>query len=71
MFFLFSLLGSLGHLSVSKGHPFLSTTYIKRMCASTFYVTKTLKAQGHNDKRIPQEVSENPITRIKEKKQMG
>lgn len=40
------------------------------MCASTFYVTKTPKAQGHNDKRIPQEVSENPITRIKEKKQM-
>lgn len=71
MFFLFSLLGSLGHLSVSKGQPFLSTTYIKRMCASTFYVTKTLEAQGHNDKRILQEVSENPITRIKEKKQMG
>lgn len=54
MAFLFPLFGGPGDLFVSEGHSSLSTTYIKGMHASEFYVTKTLKAHGQNDKRILQ-----------------
>lgn len=54
MLFFFPLLGGSGYLFVSEGHSSLSAAHIKGMHASESYVTKTLKAHGHDDKRILQ-----------------
>lgn len=54
MLFPFPLLGGSGHLFVSEGRSSLSAAHIKGLHASESYVTKTLKAHGHADKRTLQ-----------------